>query len=272
MLGVRPDVPHPPPRGTAGRCRAAPRRLVHTGLRADVGGRHRQRRVDRHRRSGQRRSARRGARPPRKGPRVARDHRITDRRQIRARSNDDWVRERSPERSESGGSPMDEAIRTPRRRIERTRIWGIVAILTLFASVVVTAPVGAEHEDVEIPPFVTIINERANGKVVFEATQGRVYDDLVRPDDGPAQWLAIGGWLADRHLAMNRPSARFPPALLVSGRTARTSERPLPVVSKRRSTFTRPTSMCPTSSIRHAEDTSDRAYRCRLRSPAVLRR
>jgi len=79
--------------------------------------------------------------------------------------------------------------RPPRNR--GGRIWGIVAILTLFASVVVAAPVGADHEDVEIPPLVTIVAERANGKVVFEAPGGRVYDDLVRPDGEPAQWLAI---------------------------------------------------------------------------------
>jgi hypothetical protein len=88
---------------------------------------------------------------------------------------------------------MDTSIRTSRRKGERTRVWGIVAILTLFASIVVAAPVGADHEDVVLPPGVTIINERPNGKVIFESTQGRVYDDQVRSDGEPAQWLAIGG-------------------------------------------------------------------------------
>jgi len=81
--------------------------------------------------------------------------------------------------------------RQPRKR--GGRAWGVVAILTLFASIVAAAPVGAEHEDIVVPPVVTIIAERPNGKVVFESPQIRVYGDLVRRDDEPAQWLAIGG-------------------------------------------------------------------------------
>ena len=74
------------------------------------------------------------------------------------------------------------------------RTWGIVAILTLLASVLVAVPAGADHEDPVVPTGVTIIAERPNGKVIFDSPQVRVYDDQVRRDNAPAQWLAIGGW------------------------------------------------------------------------------
>ena len=84
--------------------------------------------------------------------------------------------------------------KTPDLARPKRRLWGIAAVLAMTASVVFVAPAGADHEDVVVPPVVTIVAERANGKVVFDSPQVRVYDDQVRSDGAPAQWLAIGGW------------------------------------------------------------------------------
>lgn len=84
--------------------------------------------------------------------------------------------------------------KTPELARPKRRLWGIVTVLSVAASLVLVAPAGADHEDVVVPPGVTIIAERANGRVVFDSPQVRVYDDQVRSDDAPAQWLAIGGW------------------------------------------------------------------------------
>ena len=73
------------------------------------------------------------------------------------------------------------------------RLLALFAILTLLGSTLIAAPAGAEHEDVEIPADVTLVVRRANGKVVVEFPQARVYDDIGRTDGGQANWVAVGG-------------------------------------------------------------------------------
>ncbi len=98
---------------------------------------------------------------------------------------------------------------TPDSTRPKTRLWGVIAVLAMAASIVFIAPASASHAEGELPMFVEHVNTKANGTEVYRAPMSRVYDNLTGET---MEYVVI--WNGDIYdvCGVRDPSAIAPPA------------------------------------------------------------